>query len=313
MIVITLGGNAILPGHGKGTIQEQFAVATEAMAGVAEVIASGQPVVLSHGNGPIVGNIAIRNEAAKDRVPPMPLDVCGADSQGGIGYMLQQVLDNELGKRGIRRTVVSLVTQCVVNEDDPAFDNPTKSIGPFYTEEESVYLARTKSWRLVEDSGRGYRRVVPSPIPREIVEWEAIRALVDAGIVVIAAGGGGIPVVRRDGRLSGVEAVIDKDRASAVLASQLSAERLVVLTAVARVAVDFGRPTQRDLDRIEVTEARRMLREGQFPPWSMGPKIEACADFVEAGGREAIITSPENLTSALAHESGTRVVPDGAP
>jgi carbamate kinase len=313
MIVITLGGNAILPGHGKGTIQEQFAVATEAMAGVAEVIASGQPVVLSHGNGPIVGNIAIRNEAAKDRVPPMPLDVCGADSQGGIGYMLQQVLDNELGKRGIRRTVVSLVTQCVVNEDDPAFDNPTKSIGPFYTEEESVYLARTKSWRLVEDSGRGYRRVVPSPIPREIVEWEAIRALVDAGIVVIAAGGGGIPVVRRDGRLSGVEAVIDKDRASAVLASQLSAERLVVLTAVARVAVDFGRPTQRDLDRIEVAEARRLQREGQFPPWSMGPKIEACADFVEAGGREAIITSPENLMSALAHESGTRVVPDGSP
>jgi carbamate kinase len=313
MIVITLGGNAILPGHGKGTIQEQFAVATEAMAGVAEVIASGQPVVLSHGNGPIVGNIAIRNEAAKDRVPPMPLDVCGADSQGGIGYMLQQVLDNELGKRGIRRTVVSLVTQCVVHEDDPAFDNPTKSIGPFYTEEESVYLARTKSWRLVEDSGRGYRRVVPSPIPREIVEWEAIRALVDAGIVVIAAGGGGIPVVRRDGRLSGVEAVIDKDRASAVLASQLSAERLVVLTAVARVAVDFGRPTQRDLDRIEVAEARRLQREGQFPPWSMGPKIEACADFVEAGGREAIITSPENLMSALAHESGTRVVPDGSP
>jgi carbamate kinase len=313
MIVITLGGNAILPGHGKGTIQEQFAVATEAMAGVAEVIASGQPVVLSHGNGPIVGNIAIRNEAAKDRVPPMPLDVCGADSQGGIGYMLQQVLDNELGKRGIRRTVVSLVTQCVVHEDDPAFDNPTKSIGPFYTEEESVYLARTKSWRLVEDSGRGYRRVVPSPIPREIVEWEAIRALVDAGIVVIAAGGGGIPVVRRDGRLSGVEAVIDKDRASAVLASQLSAERLVVLTAVARVAVDFGRPTQRDLDRIEVAEARRLQREGQSPPWSMGPKIEACADFVEAGGREAIITSPENLMSALAHESGTRVVPDGSP
>lgn len=309
MIVITLGGNAILPGHGKGTIEEQFAVATKAMALVADVIASGEQVVLSHGNGPIVGNIAIRNEAAKDRIPPMPLDVCGADSQGGLGYMLQQVLDNELGKRGIRRTVASLVTQCVVNEDDPAFENPTKSIGPFYSEEESVYLMRTKSWRLVEDSGRGYRRVVPSPIPREIVEWEAIRALVDAGVVVIAAGGGGVPVVRRDGCLRGVEAVIDKDRASAVLAAQLGAERLVVLTAVARVAVDFGRPTQRDLDRIDVAEARRLHREGQFPPWSMGPKIEACADFVDAGGNEAIITSPENLMRALAHESGTRIVP----
>jgi len=309
MIVVTLGGNAILPGHGKGTIEEQFAVAIQAMAGVADVIAAGERVVLSHGNGPIVGNIAIRNEAARDRIPPMPLDVCGADSQGGIGYMLQQVLDNELYRRGVRRAVVSLVTQCVVEEDDPAFDNPTKSIGPFYTEEESVYLARTKSWRLVEDSGRGYRRVVPSPVPLEIVEWNAIRVLVEAGVVVIAAGGGGIPVVRTNGELRGVEAVIDKDRASAVLARQLRADRLVILTAVEKVAVDFGLPTQRDLDELDVAEARRLLRAGQFPPWSMGPKIEACADFVESGGEDAIVTTPRSLERALAREAGTRIVP----
>ena len=310
MIVITLGGNAILPGNGRGTIQEQIAVAQRAMTGVADLIAADRPVVLSHGNGPIVGNIVVRNEAARDRIPPMPLDVCGADSQGGIGYMIQQVLRNELAARGVRRTVVSLVTQCVVNGDDPAFSRPTKPIGPFYSGEEAAQLAREKGWAMIEDSGRGHRRVVPSPRPVEIVEWEAIRALSRAGIVVIAAGGGGVPVVRNpDGSLTGVEAVIDKDRASAVLAEQLEAEQLVVLTQVDRVALDFGQPGERPLDRLTTEEARRHLADGQFPPGSMGPKIEAVVEVLERGGHEAIITSPDRLGAAVAGRAGTRLVP----
>jgi carbamate kinase len=308
MNVVTLGGNALLPVQGRGTFEEQFVVATRAMEGVADLIMhANEEVVLSHGNGPIVGNILIRNEAAKEQIPPMPLDVCGADSQGGIGYLLQQVLDNSLSARGIRCRVVSLVTQCVVDEDDPAFAEPTKPIGQFYPQEEAQYLERTKGWVFVDDSGRGWRRVVPSPRPTEIVEWDAIRSLVAAGMVVIAAGGGGVPVVRRDGRLRGVEAVIDKDRAAAVLAKQLRARRLISLTSVDRVALDFGKPTQRDLDELSTVEAARHLREGQFPSGSMGPKVEAAIDFVGHGGEEAIITSPGNLLAAVEGKAGTHI------
>jgi len=310
MNVVTLGGNALLPGQGKGTFEEQFVVASRAMDGVAELIThANEEVVLSHGNGPIVGNILIRNEAAKNEIPPMPLDVCGADSQGGIGYLLQQVLDNALAERGVRCRVVSLVTQCIVDEDDPAFGDPTKPIGRFYSEEEAKYLERTKGWDFIEDSGRGWRRVVPSPRPLEIVEWDAIRSLVAAGMVVIAAGGGGVPVVRREGKLRGVEAVIDKDRAAAVLAKQLRARRLIALTSVDRVALDFGKPTQRDLDELSPAEAARYLREGQFPSGSMGPKVEAAIDFVAHGGEEAIITSPENLLAAVEGRAGTHIRP----
>jgi carbamate kinase len=314
VIVVTLGGNAIIPGRGKGTIEEQIAVTRCAMKGVATLLERGTRIVVSHGNGPIVGNIVVRNEAVKDRIPPMPLDVCGADSQGGIGYMLQQTLDNELVTRGVERTVVSLVTQCVVRADDPAFGNPTKPIGPFYVEDEAEYLTRTKRWTLVEDAGRGWRRVVPSPVPEEIVEWPAIRCLVEAGVVVIAAGGGGIPVVREpDGALRGVEAVIDKDRAAAVLAHALGAPRMAVLTGVEQVSVDFGTPNQRGLDVVDTREARRLLADGQFPPGSMGPKVEACVDFVEGGGTEAVITSAERLVEALdGGRAGTRIVPVGA-
>ncbi len=277
MNVVTLGGNAILPAKGRGTIEEQIRVAAEAMAGVADLIAAGEEVVLSHGNGPIVGNILIRNESAQDIIPPMPLDICGADSQGGIGYMLQQVLNNQLGKRGIRKPVVSLVTQCVVAADDPAMRNPTKPIGPFYDRMRAKELGAAKGWEFLEDAGRGFRRVVPSPHPIEIVEWEAIRSLVSSGAVVIAAGGGGVPVVRaEDGALRGVEAVIDKDWASAVLAMQLGARRLLVLTSVPRVALDFGQPTEREVAQLTVDEARVHLDDGQFPPGSMGPKIAAC-------------------------------------
>jgi carbamate kinase len=308
MIVIALGGNAILPSKGRGTIQEQMAVARGAMSEVAELIGVGHRIVITHGNGPIIGNVVLRNDAAKDRIPPMPIDVCGADTQGGIGYMLQQLLGNELRARNLGESVVSLVTQCIVRSDDPAFGEPTKPIGPFYSGEEAAYLERTKGWVMVEDAGRGHRRVVPSPRPIEIVEWEAIRSLIAAGVVVIAAGGGGVPVVRDErGVLRGVEGVIDKDRAAAVLARQLGARRLVILTAVDRVALDFGKPTQRFLSELTTIEARRHLGERQFPPGSMGPKIEAVIDFVESGGEDALITSPHQLTAAFAGESGTRI------
>ena len=309
MNVVTLGGNALLPGKSKGTIAEQIAVAVRAMSGVAELIEAGEDVVLSHGNGPIVGNIVERNESARASIPPMPLDVCGADSQGGIGYMLQQVLGNELKQRGLDRTVVSLVTQCVVAGNDPAFANPTKPIGPKHSAEEARARRAEKGWTFAEDSDHAWRRVVPSPQPLEIVEWAAIRELIGQGIVVIAAGGGGVPVVREwDGRLRGVEAVIDKDLAAAVLARQIRARRLVILTAVARVTYDYGRATQREIERLTVAEARRGLAEGQFPPGSMGPKVAACLEFIEAGGEDAIITSPENLLAAVAGRAGTRVV-----
>jgi carbamate kinase len=308
MIVVTLGGNALLPGTGRGTIEEQISVARVAMVGVADLVSSGIPVVLSHGNGPIVGNIVIRNEAARDLIPPMPLDVCGADSQGGIGYMLQQVLGNALRERGVSGTVVSLVTQCVVDPRDPAFANPTKPIGPYFPRETAESITRKLGWTMREEKGRGFRRVVPSPKPVEIVEWNAIRELVRSGAVVIAAGGGGVPVFREGAQLRGVEAVIDKDHAASVLGRQLGAERLVVLTAVSEVFLDFGKPTQRSLARISVDEAKSHLAAGQFPPGSMGPKMEAVISFVEQGGAEAIITSPESLTASMEGRSGTRIV-----
>ncbi len=309
MNVVTLGGNAIVPSSGRGTIREQREVAMRAMSGVAGLIGHGEAVVVSHGNGPIVGNIVERNEAARHLLPVMPLDVCGADSQGGIGYMLQQVLGNELRARGIDKPVVSLVTQCVVSGADPSFANPTKPIGPWFGADEAQKRREEKGWTFLHDAKRGYRRVVPSPPALEIVEWEAIRALVGAGCVVIAGGGGGVPVVRDpDGRLRGVEAVIDKDQAAGVLARQLGADRLVTLTDVARVAWDFGKPAQRELRELTVTEARRGLAEGQFPPGSMGPKIAAGVAFLEGGGREAIVTSPEHLLAAIEGREGTRIV-----
>ncbi|MAF26252.1 MAG: carbamate kinase [Gemmatimonadota bacterium] len=311
MELIALGGNAILPANGLGTIDAQMEVARRVMGDVAERIASGAGVILSHGNGPIVGNIVLRNEAVRDRIPPMPLDVCGADSQGGIGYMLQQVLQNELVRRGMKRPVASVVTQCVVDPDDPAFADPTKPIGPFYTGEEAAKQAVERGWDIVEDSGRGHRRVVPSPRPLEIVESEAILSLVEAGAVVIAAGGGGIPVVRRsDGSLEGVEAVIDKDRASAVLARQVGADRLVIVTSVPEVLLDFGKASARPLRTVTLSEAKAHHAEGQFPPGSMGPKMEAAVEFVESGGGEALITDPPGLLDAIAGKAGTRIVPD---
>jgi carbamate kinase len=308
-VLITLGGNAILPVRGTGTFEEQCAITRLSMQPIAELVRDGIEVVLSHGNGPIVGNILIRNEAVRDQIPPMPLDVCGADSQGGIGYMMQQSLQNEFRRMDLLdRTVVTVVTQIVVDERDPAFRRPTKPIGPFYPQERARLLAKEKGWTIVEDAGRGYRRVVPSPRPLEVIEIAAIRGLVDDGVIVIAAGGGGIPVSRQwDGALHGVEAVIDKDLASSLLARLLGCDTLVIITGVDRVAVHFGKPEQKDLDVTTVEALERFQNEGHFPSGNMGPKVQAAIEFIRGGGQEVIITSPERTREALEGTAGTRV------
>jgi carbamate kinase len=307
--VVALGGNAIIPAGGKGTIDEQRELTSTTMRQVAELIASGRHVLLTHGNGPIVGNIVERNDAVKDRIPPMPLDVCGADSQGGIGYMIQQSLSNELKGRGIERQVVSLVSQVLVSGDDEAFQNPTKPVGPFYSREEASAREREKGWIMRNDADRGFRRVVPSPKPLEIVEAGVISRLLDVGVVVIAAGGGGIPVVRKDGRLIGVEAVIDKDRAAAVLALNAGAERLIILTDVEEVYIGFGTPDQKPIDRISLPEIEKLLAGGEFPSGSMGPKIGAAVDFLRAGGKEVIISHARKLVDACEGKAGTHILP----
>lgn len=307
--VVSLGGNAILPGQGAGRIEEQFRVTAATMHQVVDLLARGEEVILTHGNGPIVGNILIRNEAAARIIPPTPLDVCGADSQGGIGYMIQQVLRNLLRRERMERDVMTVVTQMVVSADDPGFRKPTKPIGPFYSANEANNLIRERGWAMMEDSGRGWRRVVPSPEPIRIVEVGAIRALVDGGVVVIAAGGGGVPVIEtEDGEYRGVEAVIDKDLGSVILAQAVGARRLAIVTAVERVAIHFGSPQQRDLDVVRLDEARRYYDAGHFPPGSMGPKILGAIRFLEAGGDEVLITSPERLSEGLAGKAGTRII-----
>ncbi len=313
-LLLALGGNAIIPPGGAGTIEEQVAITETTMAQVVAGLDATTRLVLTHGNGPVVGNIVLRNEAARDTIPPMPLDVCGADSQGGLGYMIQQVLKNTLASTGGKREVITVITQVRVDEHDPAFAAPTKPIGPFYRREAADRLRAIRGWQMIEDSGRGYRRVVPSPQPLEIIESDAIRALVAAGVVVIAAGGGGIPVIRRaDGALAGVEAVIDKDRSAAVLARTVGADVLVIVTAVDRVAINYKTPQQRDLEVLTADDARRYLEAGEFPAGSMGPKIESAIEFLAAGGSEAIITSPRVLGLALAGRHGTRLVRARAP
>jgi carbamate kinase len=309
-MVLALGGNAIIPEHGTGKIEEQIEVTRSTVAQLVDAIRKGTQLIVTHGNGPVVGNIVIRNEAAKDIIPPMPLDICGADSQGGLGYMIQQVFYNELKQAGIRKSVVTVITQVVVDSEDPAFQEPTKPIGPFYDRSTASKLASEKGWVVVEDAGRGYRRVVPSPRPLQIVEAEVIRELVRAGKIVIAVGGGGIPVVRTpDGMLKGVEAVIDKDFASSVLARVLNVEAFVIGTAVSKVAIHFGKPDQCDIDLMSVAEARRYLAAGEFPPGSMGPKIQAAIEFLEGGGKEVVITSCDEIGRAIEGKAGTKIIP----
>jgi carbamate kinase len=307
-VVIALGGNAIKEPKARGTAEEQRAAVEQSCVEIAEIVAAGYRVVLTHGNGPQVGNLLLQQEAAAELVPPMPLDICGAMTQGQIGYLIQQKLTEKLRAGGISIPVATVITQVLVDENDPAFQNPTKPIGPFYTEERARELMEhSYVMRRVADAERGWRRVVPSPDPKEIVELETIRALVAAGQIVISCGGGGIPVVRRGGRLQGVAAVIDKDLVSALLAKALGAEIFLNLTDVESVALNYGTPEQVDLRYLSLAEAKRYLAEGHFPPGSMGPKIEAAIRFLENGGRRTIITSLEQAHRALQGLVGTEI------
>lgn len=315
LCVVSLGGNALLRRGDSGTIEEQFEHARACTAQISRMLQEGRTVVITHGNGPIVGNIVIRNEAARNTVPPMPLYICDADSEGGIGFMIQQTLYNHLRRHERARPVVTLITQVVVDPGDPAFGEPTKPIGPWYTAGEVARLENEKGWRLVSqhgavEGGRSYRRVVPSPRPLRIVEAAVIRRLARQGVVVIAAGGGGVPVAEgAEGELRGVEAVVDKDLATAVLARELGAEAVLILTDVDRVYLDFGRSNQRGLATVGLAELKVYRAQGHFPPGSMGPKIDAALEFLESGGREVVITSPELAVEAMEGRAGTRIVP----
>jgi carbamate kinase len=307
--LVAIGGNAILKKGQLPTRENQMENLRETCRHIAAMVSSGHNITLSHGNGPQVGDILLQNEAAKEEIPPMPLDVCVAESQGLVGYMFQQALTEELGALCCDRTVACMLTRVIVNGDDPAFTRPSKPIGPYYMAEEARRLERTKGWAMREDRARGgWRRVVPSPRPESIVEAETISRLVRGGHeLVIAAGGGGIPVVKRGGRLEGVEAVVDKDLASACLAKGMKVDLLIMLTDVDGAYLDHDTPRARLLGEITADEAERYLAEGHFPAGSMGPKIEAAIDFVRSGGRRAIITRPELLHMALSSKAGTQI------
>jgi carbamate kinase len=304
LIVAALGGNAIIKKGEQGTFAQQFRNTFESMGYIAHLIRAGHQVVLTHGNGPQVGFIMIQAEAAAGKVPTAPLHVDVAQSQGSMGYMIAQSIINQLQAHGIDISVAAVMTQVLVNRDDPAMRNPTKPVGAFYTRERAAELERL-GHAIVEDSGRGWRRVVPSPRPIRIVEADIIKELVQAGTIVVACGGGGIPVADENGTLKGVDAVIDKDRASSLLAVGLKADVLMFLTTVDRVALNYNTPQQVDLERLSLAEARQYLRVGQFPPGSMGPKIDAAVEFVELGGERAVVCRPEFVVEALAGRAGT--------
>lgn len=308
LIVIALGGNALLQRGQKGTVEEQYANVKKTVSKIAELIQRGYKVVLTHGNGPQVGATLLRHEAAKVLVPPFPLDACGAETQGFIGYMIQQALRNELKTRGIDKFVVTVVTRVIVDKHDLAFQNPTKPIGPFYSKDEAVKLKEQKPDLVVkEDAGRGYRRVVPSPDPKIIAERTAIRALVDAGFVVVACGGGGIPIIEEETQTVGVEAVIDKDLAAQRLGTLIGAHVLIILTDVEAAFLNYGTSKQEKIREITSGKLRNYLKEGQFKEGSMAPKVEAAIRFVESGGERAVIADLGSLVEAFEGRSGTQV------
>ena len=308
-VVVALGGNAITREFEEGNIYQQFANTRRSLVGVVEMVEEGHEVIITHGNGPQVGNALIRVEETRHVLPPIPLGVLVADTEGGMGYMIEQSLQNMLHRRGIQRSVVTLLTQVVVDKSDPSILNPTKFVGPFYQEEAVEEIEKKRGWVLKRDADRGWRRVVPSPMPLQIVERTMIRRLIEQDVIVIACGGGGIPVyVEEDGTYEGIDGVIDKDRAAAVLARDVGAQELHILTAVEKVALKFGTSRQRDLDRLTLTEAKHYLTEGEFPPGSMGPKIETAIQFLENGGEEVLITSVEKGSEARRGLTGTKIV-----
>ncbi|HEV3513330.1 MAG TPA: carbamate kinase [Candidatus Sulfotelmatobacter sp.] len=309
-MLIAVGGNSLIRAGEKGTIAEQLANARRTAAAIVGLIQDGFHLVVTHGNGPQVGAQLLRSERAADQVPAQPLDVCGAASQGEIGYLLSQSLQDELAIAGEHVPVVSLVTQSIVSATDPAMKHPSKPIGPFYSRVQAEERKRLLGWEIVEDASPGYRRVVPSPEPVEIVELDVIRSLVSQGVLVVACGGGGIPVVRGNGDLHGVEAVIDKDRASALLASQLGVDVFAISTDTDYVYLDYKKPTQRPLTRVTASDLRQHYSAGHFPPGNMGPKVESALHFLQAGGKEVVITSYEHLRDAVAGRAGTHILPD---
>ncbi len=309
-LVVALGGNALQEGGRPATAEAQLEVVKATAVHLADLVEKGYELIIAHGNGPQVGRLVLQNEGASHITPAMPFDVCGAMSQGMIGYHIQQAMGDQLRKRGINTPVTTLVTQVVVDGDDPGFKNPTKPIGPFYSAQEAGRMEREKGYTMKEDAGRGWRRVVASPRPVEIVELAAVKALVEAGIMVITVGGGGIPVIRKaDGSLEGTAAVIDKDFASERLAEDIDADALLILTAVEKAAVNFGKPNQKELDTVTVQEAERYIKEGHFAAGSMLPKINAAVAFANSRqGRRAIISSLEKAIEALEGKTGTVIL-----
>ncbi|MEZ4655568.1 MAG: carbamate kinase [Candidatus Eisenbacteria bacterium] len=303
--VVALGGNAITRSGEEGTVAQDYENLERSLECVVDLYSAGYEVVLTHGNGPQIGNQMIRVELARKEAPDLPLDLLGADIQGGLGYMIERVLRGKLRRRGLHPRVCCLLMMVEVNADDPSLQNPTKFVGPFYPESRVTELTE-RGWNLKEDSGRGWRRVVPSPAPIGVVEWHEVDMLLAAGSIVITAGGGGIPVARTaNGDLAGVEAVIDKDLTSAVLALSINAPELIILTTVERVMVNYGKPDAQALDKVSVKTARRYQSEGHFPPGSMGPKIEAACRFIEAGGARVLITDEPHVAEALRGTTGT--------
>jgi carbamate kinase len=309
LAVLAIGGNSLIKDKNHISLSWQYETLKETVQYIVDLIAEGLSVVITHGNGPQVGFIYRRGELGRHELPLIPLDICGADTQGAIGYMIQKALLNEFRKRGIAKKVTTVVTQTIVDRDDPSFEHPTKPIGSFMSEKEALANKKELGWQVVEDAGRGFRRVVPSPIPKEIIELEVIRLLVERGYVVVATGGGGIPVIRNEqGDLEGVEAVIDKDLGSSLLARNLGADTFIILTAIDAAYLNFGKENQKPIRRATLSEIKQYMREGHFKPGSMKPKIEAIIQFLAGRGRKAIITSPKNLLKTIKGEDGTTIV-----
>jgi carbamate kinase len=309
LVLVAMGGHAFMRPGERGTIEDHERNAQAIASLLMTLVERGYHLVITHGNGPQVGSLLLQQELAREEVPPMPLDVLVAMTEGSLGYILQQSLLNQLRKREVRRYVVTVVTQVLVDENDPAFREPTKPIGPFLSREEAERRRQSLGWKIVEDSGRGWRRLVPSPRPVRVVQRDMIREAARAGHIVIACGGGGVPIHRTaDGSYEGVESVIDKDLTSSVLAADIGAALLIILTNVPHVYVDYGKPSQRALTAVTLEEIERLYQEGQFPPGSMGPKIEAVVHFLRSGGRRAVITSPDSLALAIEGRAGTHFV-----
>ena len=303
-ILIALGGNAILKGSERGTSEEQQANIIRTARQIARIIKRGHDAIITHGNGPQIGDILLRYEIAREQLPVMPVHICGGESQGMMGYMIAQAITNELRRAGAKKEAVCLLTQTVVNSRDPNFKNPSKPIGPFYEKAQAQKLAREYGWKLIPE-GEKYRRAVPSPVPLEIVELEAIRKLVSSGYAVVCAGGGGVPVIRRGSALQGIDAVVDKDFASSLLARNLNTDLLMILTDVSHAFINFRKRGRMELHRIKVQEAEKYLAEGQFEEGTMKPKVQAAIDFVKHTGKSAVITSLENAEIALSGKACT--------